>query len=96
MAQPTRIIVFGDLVYNFQQDLRQLLHNKSNANLVDFISRATFALCDECAKLPQLEQDRLPQFSTLVELLDNSDSAIAAPAVRFALLCLYQVGCFVE
>lgn len=89
------IIVFGDLVYNFQRDLQQLLHVKGNANLEDFFTRTAFAFRREFASLPHHEQDWLPRFTNLVDLVENVDKAKGAPAVRFALLCLYQIGRFI-
>lgn len=96
MSSSTRtIIVFGDLVFNFHKDLQHLLHIKNNANLVDFFSRTSLAFRQEFTSLSHVEQDLLPRFTNLVDLLDNTESAKAAPAVRFALLCLYQIGRFI-
>jgi hypothetical protein len=97
MSPPTRaIIVFGDLVYHFHQDLRELLHIKNNVNLADFFARTALAFRREFASLPHRDQHFLPKFTTLAELLENAERAKAAPAVRFALLCLYQIGRFIK
>lgn len=90
------IIVFGDLTYSFQRDLQQLLHIKGNANLVDFFARVSFAFRQEFALLTQLEQKWLPRFTELVDLLENVDRVEGAPVVRFALLCVYQIGRFIR
>ncbi|KAF4628134.1 hypothetical protein G7Y89_g10013 [Cudoniella acicularis] len=95
-APPIRtIIVFGDLNYSFQRDLQQLLHVKDNADLTDFFTRVSFAFRHEFALLPQREQKWLPKFTNLVDLLDDVDKTEGAPAVRFALLCVYQIGRFI-
>lgn len=90
------IIVFGDLTYSFQRDLQQLLHVKGNANLADFFARVSFAFRQEFALLPQLEQEWLPRFTELTDLLENVDQMEGAPVVRFALLCVYQIGRFIR
>lgn len=89
------IIVFGDLTYNFQKDLQQLVHIRCNANLVDFFARVAFVFRHEFASLPKLEQEWLPRFTEIADLLENVDHAEGAPAVRFALLCVYQIGRFI-
>lgn len=97
MPPPVRtLIIFGDILYNFQPDLQQLLQIKDNANLVDFFARTAFAFRREFASLPYQEQDWLPRFTNLIDLLENFSIVKAAPAVRFALLCLYQIGRFIQ
>lgn len=90
------IIVFGDLTCSFQRDLQQLIHVRGNANLADFFTRVSFAFRHEFASLPQLEQEWLPRFTELADLLENVNQAGGAPAVRFALLCVYQIGRFIR
>lgn len=90
------IIVFGDLTHSFQRDLQQLIHVRGNANLADFFTRVSFAFRHEFASLPQLEQEWLPRFTELADLLDNVNQTEGAPAVRFALLCVYQIGRFIR
>ena len=96
MAPMRSIIVFGDLTYSFQRDLQQLIHVKGNANLTDFFTRVSFAFRHEFASLPQLEQKWLPRFTELADLLENVNQTDGAPAVRFALLCVYQIGRFIR
>ncbi|KAL9094495.1 MAG: hypothetical protein Q9165_003345 [Trypethelium subeluteriae] len=76
------IIVFGDLTYSFQQDLQQLLHIKDNAHLADFFSRVSFAFRREFALLSRPEQEWLPNFTNLVDLLENVDGTKGAPVLR--------------
>lgn len=90
------IIIFGDLTYSFQRDLQQLIHVKGNANLSDFFTRVSFAFRHEFASLPQLEQEWLPRFTELADLLENVNQTEGAPALRFALLSVYQVGRFIR
>ena len=90
------IIVFGDLTYSFQRDLQQLLHIKGNASLADFFARVSFAFRQEFALLTQLEQKWLPRFTGLTDLLESIDKTEGAPVIRFALLCVYQIGRFIR
>ena len=89
------IIVFGDLAYSFQKDLQQLIHVKGNANLTNFFARVSLAFRHELASLPQLEQDWMPRFTEIADLVESNDQIEGAPALRFALLCVYQVGRFI-
>jgi len=90
------IVILGDLTYSFHRDLQQLLHIKDNANLADFFNRVSYGFRQEFALLSQREQDWLPRFTDLVDLVENADKTEGAPAVRFALLCAYQIGRFVR
>ena len=90
------IIVFGDLTYSYQRDFQQLIHVKGNANLADFLTRVSFAFRHEFASLPQLEQEWLPRFTELADLLENANQTEGAPAVRFALFCVYQIARFIR
>lgn len=90
------IVVFGDLTCNFQRDLQQLLHIKDNHNLVAFFTRVSRAFRNECASLSQQEQEWIPRFTDLVDLLDNIERSKGASAVRFALLSVYQIGRFIR
>jgi len=79
----------GDLTLTFEQDLRQLLHVKDNANLQSFFDNVSFAFRQEFVSLPLAEQDWLPRFTTLVDLVANLDGTEGAPALMVALLCTY-------
>ena len=90
------VFVFGDLTVPFEEDLRQLLHNKNNGSLSSFLDQVGFALREEFAKLPSRQQHLLPRFTTLVDLLFRLNDCEGAPALKFALLCLYQIGQFIR
>ena len=96
MSPIRTIIVFGDLTYDYQRDFQQLIHVKGNANLAEFLTRVSFAFRHEFASLPQLEQEWLPKFTELADLLDNVNMTEGAPAVRFALFSVYQIGRFIR
>lgn len=89
------IFLFGDLTLAFEQDLRQLLHVKDNASLLAFFDHVAGAFRHEFSLLPAREQEWLPRFTTLIDLLANLDGTEGAPATRFALFCLHQLGRFI-
>lgn len=90
------IFLFGDLTLAFEQELRQLLHIRDNASLRDLFDRVNWAFRHEFSKLPTHEQEWLPRFSSLVDLLAGFESLEGAPAIRIALLCLYQLSRFIQ
>lgn len=90
------IFLFGDLTSPFEDDLRQLLHCKSNALLQSFFDQVNLAYRQEFASLPVEQQEWLPRFTDLVDLVSNLDGTIGARALRFGLLCVYQLGRFIE
>jgi naphtho-gamma-pyrone polyketide synthase len=91
-----QVFLFGDLTLAFEEDLRQLLHVKGNASLQSFFDHVAFAFRQEFASLPADQQEWLPRFTTLIDLLANLEGTVGAPALRFALLCLYQLGRFIR
>ena len=91
-----QIFIFEDLTLPFEEDLRQLLHAKDNPSLSSFFDQVCFVLREDFAKLPSRQQSLLPRFATLVDLLSRWKDSEGAPALKFALTCLYQVGQFIR
>ena len=91
-----QVFLFGDLTLPFEEDLRQLLHTKGNGSLSSFLDQVGFALRQEFGKLASRHQNLLPSFTTLVDLLFKLKDYAGAPALKFALLCLYQIGQFIR
>lgn len=94
-GQQWHVFLFGDLTLSFERDLTQLLHVKDCASVQSFFTLAAARLRNECASLPSAQQERLPRFTTLIDLVANLDGAVDAPAMRFALMVLYQLGRFI-
>lgn len=90
------VYVFGDLACPFEEDLKQLLHHKSNPSLQAFLRLAAAALRKEFGALPAAQRQWLPPFTSVVDLVSGYETSTAAPAVRSALLTLYQVGRFIR
>ena len=94
--QSCQVFLFGDLTTPFEEDLRQLLHVKGNETLRSFFDRVGFAFREELGKLPASQQDLFPRFTTVVDLLSKLGETEGAPALKFALLCLCQIGHFIR
>lgn len=94
--QACQIFLFGDLTISFEEDLRQLLHVKGNATLRTFFEQVSFAFREEFGKLPANQQDWFPRFTTLVDLLSKLGETEGTPVLKFALLCLCQIGQFIQ
>jgi len=86
------VYLFGDLTSSFEDDLRQLLHCKDNALLQSFFDQVNLAYRQEFASLPVEQQEWLPRFTDLVDLTASLDESFGAQALRFGLLCVYQLG----
>lgn len=86
------IFLFGDLTGPFEDDLRQLLHCKSNATLQSFFEQVNHAYRHEFAALPSEQQDWFPRFTDLVDLVSDLEGKIGSRALKFGLLCVYQLG----
>lgn len=91
-----QVFLFGDLTIAFEDDFRQLLHCKSNALLQSFFDQISQAFRHEFALLSAEEQEWLPLFTNLIDLMANIDGTIGSPALRFSLLCVYQLGRFIK
>ncbi|KAK4553130.1 hypothetical protein LTR86_009857 [Recurvomyces mirabilis] len=86
------VLLFGDLTADFEDDLRELLHCKADATLQAFFERVSLALKERFASLPSEQQDWLPRITTPLDLLASFDSSVGAPAMRSALLCVYEIA----
>ncbi|RMZ77064.1 hypothetical protein DV738_g4567, partial [Chaetothyriales sp. CBS 135597] len=96
MPNTTQIYLFGDLTVPFESDLCLLLHIKDNPLLKSFFEKVAFALREEIANLSAEQQAWLPRFTTLVDILPNLEGKIGSPVLRFALLCIHEIGLFIK
>lgn len=96
MARPTKVFLFGDITVSFEQDLRQLLHSKDDPLLPAFLERVAFGLREEIARLPAHQQAWFPAFTTLIDLQSSLRGKKGTPALKFALLCVTEIGLFIR
>ncbi|KAL8727579.1 MAG: hypothetical protein Q9181_005663 [Wetmoreana brouardii] len=95
-AQECHVLLFGDLTIAFEDSLCQLLHCKNNTSLQSFFGQVNLAFRHEFALLPSEEQEWFPRFTDLVDIIANFDGTVGAQALRFSLLCVYQLGRFIK
>lgn len=91
----SKLLLLGDLTFSFDEDLSRLLHYRQNGLLQSFFARVSDAIRQEVGFLPLEQQEWMPRFTNLVDLLSNLPGTTAEPAVRFAMLCVYQIGRFI-
>lgn len=97
MSPKMNILLFGDQGGNYHLNLRDKLHQKNNPILTSFFERTNAALCEEVTRQPGLVRDAMPQFSTLLDLLESLDDPKASnPAIESAICCISQIACLIR
>lgn len=91
-----QIFLFGDLATHFEDELRQLLYVEGNESLRSFFEQVSFALREECGKLPSYQQELFPRFTTLSDLISKLGETEGTPALRFCLLSVCEIGQFLR
>ncbi|KAK3331714.1 polyketide synthase, partial [Cercophora scortea] len=91
-----QVLVFGDLSSSgFEDELRKLLHLKTNPLLDAFFEQVGFALRRIIGGLPSEQQDWFPRFTTLIDLVARLGETAATPVLRFLVLSVYEVAQFI-
>lgn len=91
-----KILLFGDQGGDYHLNLRDKLHQKDNPILVSFLEKTTAALHEEVTQQPRLIRESVPQFSTLLDLLETLDvPALSNPAIESAICCICQIACLI-
>jgi len=95
-AQPsrvTRVYVFGDQTFNYEQTLAQLLRS-DNVLLTSFFRQCYSALSTELGRLPLDAQDETPKFSSVADLLTRKRDGSISPALEQALCLIHAFAAF--
>ena len=96
VESPTRqcqILLFGDLsLVGFEEQLRLLLHVKTNPLLTSFFDRVNYVLRRLLEKLPAEQQELFPRFTTLFDLLSKFGETDGTPVLAFFLLSLHEIA----
>jgi len=95
-SSPVEILLFGDSTANIDRHFQQLLNRKSNAELQSLFNHAGLAFRQEFSRLPRDQHDWFPRFTNMIDLVAGVEGTIGEPALRLALLCIYQVGLVLE
>ena len=91
MKPAANLIFFDETARERLSLLRKLLHDHDNALLKSFLQKSCALLRQEVALQSQQIKDKLPRFSTIVELVERSHDT-EYPLFDYALLCIYQIG----
>lgn len=95
MTGPLDLYVFGDQTYDLQPHLKELLSNRSNPILEEFLVNAYDAVRIEIYRLPPQVRDGLPRFTCVDDLILWDQSGSRCIALDMAVTCIYQVGTFI-
>lgn len=96
-AAQHQIVLFGDLTCDYVSGLQSMVAVKENPLLTSFFERVTFGLRQEIGELPASERSRFARFITFNELVARVHKAPAVhPALEKALVCVYQLACFIK
>ncbi|KAG8408393.1 Type I Iterative PKS [Metarhizium acridum] len=94
--QKYEVLLFGDLsASGFEEDLRRLLHIKTDPLLSSFLEQAGLSLRRLIGNLPSRQQDLFPRFTTLIDLVSWLESTPGAPVLKFFALCVYEIAQFI-
>lgn len=95
-SPPVEILLFGDSTANIDRHFQQLLNCKGNPELQSLFDHASLAFRREFARLPRDQHEWFPRFTSMIDLVAGVEGSIGEPALRLALLCVYQVGLVLE
>jgi len=96
MAQPTRIILFGDQTYDFVPKLRELLTVSDNPVLTAFLDQAHYVIRALMAQQLSPAEHKKGRTSSLSQMLHKYVNGDYNPAFQTALACISQLGCFIK
>lgn len=96
-ATQNEIVLFGDLTCDYVSGLRSIVAIKENPLLTSFFERVAFGLRQEIGELPASERSKFPKFITFDELVARVQKETTVhPALENALVCVYQLACFIK
>ena len=91
------IILFGDQATNYHSNLRGKIHQKDTPALTSFLEKANAALREEIAQQSGLIRKTIPDFSTLLDLVEWLDeSNVSNPAIESAICTTCQIACLIR
>ena len=96
MGEPSHIYLFGDQVFDFSKELRDLVHLNSDPLVVSFFEKAYHALRAEIGNLPQHQSQEFERFSSFPELVALNLAGPLHPSLEQALSCAYQLASFIR
>jgi len=93
LTRQCQVLLFGDLsLMHFEDQLRRLLHVKTNPLLTSFFDRVNYSLRRLLEILPAEQQNLFPRFTTLVDLLSKLGETDGTSVLGFFLLSVHEVA----
>ena len=88
-----QVLLYGDSsLVHFEDQLRRLLHVKTNPLLACFFDRVNYALRTQLEILPTEQQNLFPRFATLIDLLARLGETDGTSVLRFFSLSVHEVA----
>ncbi|KAF7158913.1 hypothetical protein CNMCM5623_004092 [Aspergillus felis] len=96
MANHLELFLFGDQTYNPQPCLREMMRNRHNPALENFLSKSYDAIRAEIYSLPHEVRANMPRFTCLDDLILWKQDGQQCIPLDMALTCMYQLGAFIS
>lgn len=96
MADHLELFLFGDQTYNPQPYLREMMRNRHNPALENFLSKSYDAIREELYSLPHEVRADMPRFTCLDDLILWKQDGQQCIPLDMALTCMYQLGAFIR
>lgn len=96
MTQDMKLYLFGDQTFDLQPHLKDLLQNRKNPVLEDFLTKAYNALRAEIHELPLQAREDLPRFTCVDDMILWNQNGRRFIPLDMAITSLYQLGMFIS
>lgn len=91
------VLLFGDQTSDCHSNLRKVLHQKGNVILTSFLEKVSVALRDEVSQQPRLVQARIPDFTSVTDLVERyHEMGSPNPILESSLMCICQLANFIR
>lgn len=94
VCRQSRVYVFGDQTFNYENSLAQLLRS-DEVHLVWFFRKCHSALQTELGRLPLYAKDATPKMSSIADLLTRKRDACISPALEQVLCLIHAFAAFI-
>ena len=96
MTGDLKLYLFGDQTFDLQPHLKELLQNRRNPILEQFLDQSYDAVRAEIFKLSRQARDDFPRFTCVDDLILWKKDGERLLPLDMALTCIYQLGMFIS
>lgn len=96
MAKQMKLYLFGDQTYDTEPYLKNLIQNRNNPILDDFLVKAYDTIRAEIYTLSPEIRDQLPRLTCVDDLVLWKQGGKRCIPLDMAVTCMYQVGVFIR